>query len=83
MQEANVIELFKSGNNEEFDPTKPVVAKNGWKTRIICTDADDNFPIVGLVFSPSINKERLMIYDKNGKCIVSEYTDGRLDLVNI
>ena len=42
---------MKQFNLREYleNPSRPVVTRNGLTVRIICTDAKDTFPIIGLV----------------------------------
>ena len=58
---------MKQFSLEEFkkDPSKKVITRNGRKVRIICTDANNDFSIIALVYC-SDNKEDICTYHKNG-----------------
>ena len=65
---------MKQFNLEEYlkNPSRKVITRDGRKARIICTDAKDNCPVVGLVDYE--NYEVALNVTKNGKI------DGVLDL---
>lgn len=62
----------------KFDPTKPVRTRDGRPARIICTDRDGEFSIVGLV--KGVAQEYIYTYRKDGT-----FSSGNVDvdLVNI
>lgn len=69
MKEFNLTEYLK-------DPSQKVVTRDGRTVRIICTDANNEFPIIALITND--DKEILMDYNNNGKVSPDEITD--LDL---
>ena len=69
MKEFNLNEYLK-------DTSQKVVTRDERKVRIICTDANNEFPIIALITND--NKEVLMDYNNNGKVSPDEITD--LDL---
>ena len=58
MKEFNLTEYLKN-------PSQKVVTRDGREVRIICTDANNDFPIIALVYC-SDNKEDICTYHKNG-----------------
>ena len=58
MKEFNLNEYLK-------DPSQKVITRDGKNVRIICTDANNDFPIIALVYC-SDNKEDICTYHKNG-----------------
>ena len=58
---------MKEFNLDEFkkNPSQKVVTRDGREVRIICTDANNDFPIIAL-FCCSDNKEDICTYHKNG-----------------
>ena len=69
MKEFNLNEYLK-------DTSQKVVTRDERKVRIICTDANNEFPIIALITND--DKEVLMDYNNNGKVSPDEITD--LDL---
>ena len=69
MKEFNLNEYLK-------DTSQKVVTRDERKVRIVCTDANNEFPIIALITND--NKEVLMDYNNNGKVSPDEITD--LDL---
>ena len=69
MKEFNLNEYLK-------DTSQKIVTRDERKVRIICTDANNEFPIIALITND--NKEVLMDYNNNGKVSPDEITD--LDL---
>ena len=60
---------MKQFNLEEYlkNPSRKVVTRNGRKvTRILCTDARGQFPIVALVEAVDADKESAFSYTKDG-----------------
>lgn len=64
--------------NKQFDPTKPVQTRDGYKTRIICTDAKGDYPIVALVTHGEV--EVAWAYRSDGKL---GYGQQHSDLINV
>ena len=61
---------MKQFNLEEYlkNPSRKVVTRNGRKvTRILCTDARGQFPIVALVEALDDDKESAFSYTKDGR----------------
>ena len=58
MKEFNLTEYLKN-------PSQKVVTRDEREVRIICTDANNDFPIIALVYC-SDNKEDICTYHKNG-----------------
>ena len=58
---------MKQFNLEKYlkDPSQKVITRDGRAVRIICTDANNDFPIIALVYC-SNNKEDICTYHKNG-----------------
>ena len=73
---------MKQFNLDEYlkDPSKKVITRDGRVvTRILCTDAKGNYPIVALVESHDSAVENSFSYTNNGK-IYSENMDSCGDL---
>ena len=72
---------MKQFNLEEYlkNPSKKVVTKDGRAvTRILCTNAKGNYPIVALVESRNSIAEQAFSYTKNGK-----HLDGTICQVDL
>ena len=68
----------KKLNLKEFDLEaakhgKPVCTRDGRKARIICFDAENDKPIVALIYD--CNRETVFQYLKNGRYFVDEISD--------
>ena len=63
----NINNMKKEFNLNEYlkDTSQKVVTRDERKVRIICTDANNEFPIIALVYC-SDNKEDICTYHKNG-----------------
>jgi len=59
---------------------KPVRTKGGHKVRILCTDSQGGYPIVGLVTNKH-GSEIPYCWNYNGVCMNAVYSD--LDIINI
>lgn len=73
--------IMKQFNLEEYlkNPSKKVVTKDGRAvTRILCTNAKGNYPIVALVESRNSIAEQAFSYTKNGK-----HLDGTICQVDL
>lgn len=59
--------IMKQFNVKEYleNPSRQVVTRNGLTVRIICTDAKDTFPVIGLVKNHD-GTECTHIFKKNG-----------------
>lgn len=74
----NLKKLAKKLNLKEFDleaakAGKLVCTKDGRKARIICFDAENDKPIVALIYD--CNRETVFQYLKNGRYFVDEISD--------
>ena len=58
------------------DPSRKVVTRDGKQVRIICTDAEGNYPIIGLISHEG--GERPESFTKNGKYINNNGSDSDL-----
>ena len=66
---------MKPFNLEEYlaNPNKKVITRDGRKvTRIICTDAKGEYPIVALIEQPNSNDEVPFTFTIDGKYFSSE-----------
>ena len=61
------------------NPSRQVVARNGMPVRIICTDAKDEYPVIGLVEWPD-GAECLKNFKKNGRHSCNPKNDNVFDL---
>ena len=63
-------------NLEEYlkNPSRKVVTRNFRNVRIICTDRNNNFPIVALVKVYNDHDDEIYSYTKDGKWKVNEST---------
>lgn len=72
---------MKQFNLEEYlaNPSRKVITKDGRAvTRILCTDAKGNYPIVALVESRNSIDEQAFSYTNNGKHLDSTISQGDL-----
>ena len=66
----------------KFDPTKPVRRRDGYKARILTTEArSTDYPIVALVESAD-GEEMPQTFTKDGRFNIAEQAN-RYDLVNV
>jgi hypothetical protein len=64
-----------------FDLTKPVQTKNGLDVRILCTDADNVYPVIGLI-KPRQGREKLAQWTEDGS-FLKGLMNNDYDLVNV
>ena len=73
--------IMKQFNLKEYleNPSRQVVTRNGFPVRIICTDAKDTYPVIGLVKLQD-GTEYTNCFKKNGKHSDNYGFDSPLDL---
>lgn len=73
--------IMKQFSVKEYleNPSRQVVARNGMPVRIICTDAKDEYPVIGLVEWPD-GAECLKNFKKNGRHSCNPKNDNVFDL---
>jgi len=64
-----------------LDLSKPVETRSGRKVRILCTDAKDDYPVVGLVQNTAHDGEYVERWSLTGQYHLSK--GNPLDLVNV
>lgn len=71
---------MKQFSLEEYikNPSRKIVTRDGRVvTRILCTDAKGDYPIVALVEKPNLQKDDAFTYTKDGRCLDNETNDER------
>lgn len=71
----------KTAEPAPLDLTKPVQTRDGRAVRILCTDAQGQFPVVALVTDQE-GKEQVVMYTANGRLYLEGF-DSNFDLVNV
>ena len=71
--------IMKQFNLEEYkkNPSRKVVTRDGRPVRIICTDAKNDYPVIGLVDYDE-QGELLFFYKPDGTCVVD--FESKIDL---
>lgn len=73
-------EIIKPFNLEAYKEGAKVKTRDGHKVRIVCTDAKDDYPIIGLVTN-SAGDEHIVLYTLEGKLYIAKSVICAEDLV--
>lgn len=78
------VSLKKPDEKIPFDPTKPVQTINGYEVRILCTNLDNEYPLVAAIKKKNGIRETIESYTIDGKqCLDHDNYYHGYDLINI